>query len=155
MEMAHFEVERYFKDSADLPELSHLFPPVINENDVARLREEPVEVEVFEALSSISADSSPGLDGFGLAFYLACWHFIKEDVMKVVKEFYKGEVFPRVYASSFIVLIPKIKNPQNFDKFRRINLRNVIYKVFSKILVARLSLFLEKIISQEQEIFVK
>ncbi|KAF5442125.1 hypothetical protein F2P56_037172 [Juglans regia] len=67
-----------------------------------------------------------------------------------MEEFYLGEVLLKFYTSSFIVLIPKIKNPQSFVKFR-ISVCNVIYKVFSKILVAKISLVLGDVISQEQD----
>lgn len=114
-----------------MPDLNHLFTPIIHENDVSRVREEASEKGFFKALSSsIAADSNPRPDGFGSAFYSACRHIIKEDVMDAVNEFYKDEVFSRFYSSLFIVLIPKIKNFQSFDKFKPISLCNVIYKVF-------------------------
>lgn len=53
------------------------------------------------------------------------------------------------------MLIPKIKNPQSFDKFRPISLCNVIYKILSKLLVNKMSMVLKNLISPEQGAFVK
>ncbi|KAK1563420.1 hypothetical protein Q3G72_027295 [Acer saccharum] len=75
--------------------------------------------------------------------------------MEAVKEFFRGDDLLRFYCSSFIVLIPKVKDPQSFDKFHPISLCNVIYKVFSKILVDKLSLVIGDLISSEQGVFVR
>lgn len=53
-----------------------------------------------------------------------------------------------------IVLIPKVKNPNNVTQYKPISLCNVIYKICSKVLANRLCLILDKIIAEEQNAFV-
>jgi hypothetical protein len=53
-----------------------------------------------------------------------------------------------------IVLIPKGNDPEELTDFRRISLRNVIYKLISKCIVNRFRPILDEIISPEQSTFV-
>lgn len=61
---------------------------------------------------------------------------------------------PKSLCSSFIALIPKRENPQNLDDFRPISLIGCIYKVVSKLLAARLSLVIGKLVSTYQTTFI-
>ena len=56
--------------------------------------------------------------------------------------------------STTIVLIPKVKNPQEMKQFRPISLCNVIYKICSKVLANRLRVFLDDVVAEEQSAFV-
>jgi len=61
---------------------------------------------------------------------------------------------PKGVNSSLIVLIPKIANPSITHHFGPISLCNVVYKVISKLLVAKLRPHLDKIISLVQSVFI-
>jgi hypothetical protein len=74
--------------------------------------------------------------------------------MNAVLNFLNGGQMPEGVNQTTIVLIPKIKNPQELKSFRPISLCNVIYKLCSKVLANRLRLFLDEIISPEQSAFV-
>ncbi|KAF5468900.1 hypothetical protein F2P56_013011 [Juglans regia] len=126
---------------------------VTEENNLALIMA-PSETEILDALKSIPKDSSPGPDGFGLGFYLSCWDLIKEDVVAAAKDFFSGSILPRFYIASYLVLIPKVEDPKNFDKFRPISLYSVAYKIFSKVLVKRMTSMLSQLISHEQGAFI-
>ena len=54
---------------------------------------------------------------------------------------------------TFIALIPKVKQPRKVFDFCPISLCNVVYKLFSKVLVNRLKFFLAKAIPKSQSAF--
>jgi hypothetical protein len=56
--------------------------------------------------------------------------------------------------NTVLVLIPKVKQPQDMTQYRPIALCNVLYKIVSKVLSLRLRPTLEEIISEKQSAFV-
>ena len=63
--------------------------------------------------------------------------------------------FPKGLNSSFIALIPKIKDPQSFNDFRPISLIGCVYKIIAKLLANRLSKVMNHLIDERQTTFVK
>ena len=53
-----------------------------------------------------------------------------------------------------IALIPKIQGPETLGNYRSISLCNIVYKVVTKVIVARLRPYLDKLISPMQMTFV-
>ena len=76
------------------------------------------------------------------------------DIINAVTSFFRLGSMPREVNRSLIVLIPKVTNPSNVNHFRPISLCNVVYKVISKILIAKLRPLLDKIISPSQSTFI-
>lgn len=102
----------------------------------------------------IHPNKSPGPDSFTIGFYIHHWHLLKEVVCNAVHTFLEGGDMPEVVNSSVLVLIPKIKNPQDLTHYRPLSLCNVVYKIALKALTLRLSLVLDVIIVEEQSTFV-
>jgi hypothetical protein len=72
---------------------------------------------------------------------------IKDDVVKVVQEFFGARNILKEINSTFLVLIPKSPGTDTLEKFRPINLCNSLYKIFSKVLTSRILKILPLIIS--------
>ncbi|RVW24909.1 hypothetical protein CK203_079460 [Vitis vinifera] len=51
------------------------------------------EEEIHFALMEMKGDKAPGPDGFTMAFWQACWDFVKEEVVDLFKEFYEHGSF--------------------------------------------------------------
>ncbi|XP_058073110.1 uncharacterized protein LOC131221824 [Magnolia sinica] len=109
--------------------------------------------EVRQAVFSIPADSAPGPDGFGGAFFTSYWDIIQADLFVASLDFFSGGKIPRAIQCTLITLIPKKKDPESLADYRPISLCNCIMKIFSKIMASRLALILPHLISKEQSAF--
>jgi len=112
------------------------------------------EEEVVRALSMMGAHKAPGPDGFTAGFYQTHWDTVGPSVTRAVLNFLNGGQLPEAINQTTLVLIPKVKHPQDLKNFRPISLLNVVYKLCSKVLANRLRVFLDEIISTEQSAFV-
>jgi hypothetical protein len=112
------------------------------------------EKEVKEALFQMFSTKAPGPDGFPTHFFQRHWEVCGSEVTSVVLRILRGEDDPSVINKTFIVLIPKVANPEELGQFRPISLCNVLYKIASKVAANRLKVILPQIISEEQSAFV-
>ena len=74
--------------------------------------------------------------------------------MEEVKQIFLLKEVPKVLNSTLISLIPKIPGPETLNNYRPISLCNTVYKIVSKVIVARLRLLLDQVISPFQTAFV-
>lgn len=112
------------------------------------------EDEVREALFMMNPNKAPGPDGLTAGFYQHHWELIGPSVTNAVLDFLQGGDMPEKVNMTTIVLIPKVKQPQEMKQFRPISLCNVVYKICSKLLANRMRPFLDEIVSEEQSDFV-
>jgi hypothetical protein len=113
------------------------------EDMVREFSEEEVQKVVWECEST----KSPGPDGVNFGFVKEFWEDIKDDFIRVMREFHENGRMVRGANSSFIVLIPKKKNPLKLSEFRPISLIWCIYKVIAKVLANRLKKVIDSVIS--------
>ncbi|KAK9929437.1 hypothetical protein M0R45_026537 [Rubus argutus] len=97
---------------------------------------------------------APGPDGMSPFFFQKYWDLVGLDVSNAVIHFLTTKEVPLVLNFTHVVLIPKVKEPQDISHLRPIALCNVIYKIASKVLANRLKVFLPTIIAPEQSAFV-
>ncbi|GJT93611.1 hypothetical protein Tco_1082456 [Tanacetum coccineum] len=67
--------------------------------------------EIKEAVWSCGGDKAPGPDGFSFKLLKKHWDIFSFDIISYVKEFETKAFIPRGCNSSFINLVPKIKDP--------------------------------------------
>jgi hypothetical protein len=122
----------------------------MNANLVAHFEEKEVKTTFFQMFPT----KAPGPDGFPAHFFQRNWELCGEEVTNSVLRVLRGEESPEGINKTFIVLIPKVAQPEDLGKFCPISLCNVIYKIASKVLANRLTIILPDIISEEQCAFV-
>jgi hypothetical protein len=113
------------------------------------------EHEIHKALKQVPREKSPGLDGFGSAFYLDFWGTTKQDIIKIFYHFYDNQTQLDRNNRSYIVLIKKKDNNCTPDAYRPISLLNCPVKLITKVLVLRLQGLLPRLIDEDQTGFVQ
>ena len=113
------------------------------------------EDEVLTALMEMNGDKAPGPDGFSVFFWQCCWDFVKEEILEFFKEFHDQNTFLKSINNTFLVLIPKKGGAEEFGDFRPISLLGGLYKMLAKVLANRLKKVIDKVVSHDQNAFVK
>ena len=110
--------------------------------------------EIKAGLWSMKAYKALGPEGLHARFYQRFWLIVGESVIKEVKKIFTERKMPDYLNRTHIALIPKIQGPETLSNFRLISLCNTVYKIVTKIIVARLRPFLSSVISPLQTAFV-
>eukprot|EP00253_Pinus_taeda_P017934 PITA_17934 len=113
------------------------------------------EEEVSEVLKDMQNCKAPGPDGFNVHFFKACWHIVKQGILNVVEDSRGRKTILKALNTSFISLIPKQDSAQIEDKYRPIDLCNVVYKIISKGVADRLKPLLPSLVAEEQSGYVE
>ena len=98
-------------------------------------------------LKALGPDEMPPI------LYQHYWDKIGVDVAQAVLTWLNtGTIYPSL-SNTYIILIPKVKYPQQVTEFHPIALCNILYKLTSKVLANRLKKFLLNIIFDSQSAF--
>lgn len=90
-----------------------------------------------------------------IEFYQACWSIIKGNILEMFTHFHSHNLDIGRLNYGIITLIPKNKEANKIQQYRPICLLNVIFKIFTKVLMFRLEHILERIINKSQTAFLK
>jgi hypothetical protein len=113
------------------------------------------EKEIKEAVFSSYAEGAPRPDGLSFMFYQKFWDIIKDDLVALFDDFYKGDLDLCRLNFALVTLIPKIEDATNMKHFRPISLLNYSFKIFSKLLTNRLGPISRRIVNDSQSAFIK
>lgn len=137
-------------------------PPLINTNfkmlsDADRcFLEAPFSLaEIKEAICNCGCEKAPGPDGFTFKFIKHFWHIMQDDIMRFVKHFESYACLSRGSNSSFISLLPKVKDPLHLNDFRPISLIGCVYKIIAKALASRIKKVIGTVIDEVQTAFIE
>ncbi|KAJ0797800.1 putative RNA-directed DNA polymerase [Helianthus annuus] len=147
--------EKFKEDAPERPYLELDNAKRISEAEAAALIEQFSIEEIKQAVFDCGSDRAPGPDGFNMKFIKRFWRFFEEDFKNIFDMFFDTGTFSRGTTSSFIVLIPKEKDPIDLGNYRPINLIGILNKVISKALANRLKLVIGGVISANQTAFLK
>ncbi|CAI8586855.1 unnamed protein product [Vicia faba] len=159
----HYEriLTKYFKDIFSTSNPSGIMETCLVVKDKLSLDNkeccgrEFTETKVEEALFQMHPLTAPEPDGLSSLFFQKYWHVVGEDVKKMVLVVLSDKQDLEEMNKTFIVLIPKFKNPKSLKEFRPISLCNVVMKIVSKSIANMPKAFMPKIIDEEQSAFVK
>ena len=104
--------------------------------------------EIHVALMDMNGDKAPSPDGFTMAFWQDSWDVVKEDVLRVLKEFFEHGTFIRSLNTIFLVLIPKKDGVEDLGEFRPIRQVGSLYKLLAKVLANKRKKVVGKVVSK-------
>lgn len=107
--------------------------------------------ELETVLRQCAKKKSPGSDGLTYEFYIAYKDCVKTEMLKLFNMYLvEGVPPPAAFSEGIISLIPKKGDPTEIYNRRPISMLNCDYKIFSKILMNRLQLVMEKLLGPGQ-----
>ncbi|XP_056691942.1 uncharacterized protein [Spinacia oleracea] len=128
--------------------------PTLNNDARQELCRNVTDDEIDLAMHGIGNDKAPGPDGLNAVFFKKAWPFIKQDIYRAVKDVFATNSMLPQYNYTSITLIPKIPNPTKVKEYRPIACCNVVYKIVSKILTARMQGVIGQVVSECQSGFI-
>ncbi|XP_048634841.1 uncharacterized protein LOC125608411 [Brassica napus] len=115
----------------------------------------PTPDDITKVMFRLNQNKSPGPDGFTSGFYKATWNILGSEVINAITLFFQTSTLPKATNSTILTLIPKFPGATIIKDYRPISCCNTLYKVISKLLVARLKPLLPAIILPNQTAFIK
>jgi len=111
-----------------------LFPNMLNDledNSIFKLVDKE---ELNKVITNFKVDKSPGPDGWTMEFFKHLFYIVGVGLLEMIEESRTKGFIPGALKSTFITLIPKVNKPLHLGDYRSIYLRNLCYKIISKII---------------------
>ena len=101
-------------------------------------------------LKGFKASKIHGPNGWTAKFFLDFFDILSDELVEMIEESRKKGRVSRALNATFLSLIPKSQNPENFGDYRPISLCNMLYKIITKIIAIRVKTYLSYGISKDQ-----
>lgn len=88
----------------------------VSSDDNRFLLEEPSEKEIKKALFDINPDKAPGPDGMTSKLFQKFWREMRQDIIRLVRDFFATGSFDPLLNQTNICLIPKKKETSRHDR---------------------------------------
>jgi len=111
--------------------------------------------EVKEVVWMCEGSKSPSPYGFNFNFIKNSWEVLMHDVVATVHHFQETVCISKGCNTSFIALIPKVRDSTKQDQYRSISLVGSLYKIISKVLSCYIKCVLPEVIDDCQSAFLK
>ena len=135
--------------------LNSLQLPTLTDDQNKSLTSLISEEEIYEAITRLKANKSPGSDGFTSEWYKALKEVLTPVLKKAFNWVLKKNEIPISWNEAIISVIPKGgKDKLDCGNYRPISVLNLDYKLFTSILARRLENIVPKIIKMDQTGFV-
>lgn len=154
-EVFNFYSRKFLEKWPSRPKLvNHRFHSL--SSDISNTLKAPFTIkEITNAVWACVNEKALGLDGFSFQFINFFWDILKADILSCVKHFEMYEQLNTGCNSSFITLVPKIKDPLKPCDYRPIILIGCIYKIIVKSLANRLKGVIRHNIDEVQSTFLE
>lgn len=127
---------------------------VVSDDMNAALDADPIDDEIERALFQMHPNNALGPNGFYALFFQKFWDILGNDVVYLVKKWWRGLIDLSHLNQMCISLVPKSHEHKVLGDFCPISCCNVIYKVISKVLANRLKPFLSSTVSPNLSVFI-
>lgn len=94
--------------------------------------------EIDDIVKSCDSDKAPWPNDLNLKFIKSSWEINKGDIYNMVTEFWTTSKLSKGSNSTFIALISKSENPEEFKDYFRISIVGCAHKIIVKLLARRL-----------------
>lgn len=115
----------------------------------------PTAAEIKRLFFKLNPNKAPGPDGLTSGFFRASWEIIGEEVVASIQDFFGTSFLPATANATILSLVPKFPGASKITDFCPIACLNTIYKVISRLLVAKLKPILQPFILPCQTAFIK
>lgn len=111
--------------------------------------------EAEKVVMEMKDNTAPGPDGLSVAFYKNFWGTIRTEIEGMIRDFNENKLDIARLNYGVISLIPKVQEANDIKQYRPICVSNVILKIFTKMMVNRMTMLADNIISRTQSTFIK